>query len=98
MYFILADLVHRFIYLKAGLALVLIWVGVKMVLKIDVLYIPSTISLAVVAAIISVSIGLSLRATRGQRRHLPEQVTGPFTVLDEDGRPALAEHERQRKL
>ena len=27
MYFLLADLIHRFIYLKIGLALVLIWVG-----------------------------------------------------------------------
>jgi tellurite resistance protein TerC len=27
MYFLLADLMHRFIYLKIGLALVLVWVG-----------------------------------------------------------------------
>src|SRR3546814_17154932 len=37
MYFLLADLIHRFVYLKLGLALVLIWVGIKMLLKIDVL-------------------------------------------------------------
>ena len=88
MYFLLADLIHRFIYLKAGLALVLMWVGVKMLLKIDVFYIPTTISLAVVATIISVSIGLSLRATRGQGRRPADQVAGPFTVLDE-ARPAV---------
>ncbi len=40
MYFLLADLVHRFVYLKVGLALVLVWVGIKMILKIDVLYVP----------------------------------------------------------
>jgi tellurite resistance protein TerC len=96
MYFLLADLIHRFIYLKAGLALVLMWVGVKMLLKIDVFYIPTTISLAVVATIIAVSIGLSLRATRGQGRRPAEQVAGPFAVLDEDGRPMMAEHEQQR--
>jgi tellurite resistance protein TerC len=96
MYFLLADLIHRFIYLKAGLALVLMWVGVKMLLKIDVFYIPTTISLAVVATIISVSIGLSLRATRGQGRRPVDQVAGPFTVLDEEGRPLAAEHESQR--
>lgn len=33
MSFLLADLVHRFVYLKIGLALVLMWVGVKMLLK-----------------------------------------------------------------
>ncbi len=87
MFFLLADLIHRFVYLKAGLALVLMWVGVKMLLKIDVFYIPTTISLAVVAAIIATSIGLSLRATRGQGRRPLDQAPGPFKVLDENGRP-----------
>ena len=43
MYFLLADLIHRFVYLKIGLALILIWVGIKMMLKIDVFYIPTAI-------------------------------------------------------
>ncbi|MGA8045965.1 MAG: TerC family protein [Dermatophilaceae bacterium] len=86
MYFLLADLIHRFVYLKAGLALVLIWVGVKMLLKIDVYYIPTTISLAVVATIIATSIGLSLLKTRGQERHTPTvTATAPFRVRDQDG-------------
>ncbi|MGL5929887.1 MAG: TerC family protein [Dermatophilaceae bacterium] len=95
MYFLLADLVHRFVYLKAGLALVLIWVGIKMLLKIDIYYIPTTVSLAVVATIIAVSIGLSLRKTRGEGRHAPT-VTGaaPFRVRDEDG-GVLAGHEHE---
>ncbi|WP_298455124.1 TerC family protein [uncultured Cellulomonas sp.] len=81
MYFLLADLIHRFIYLKLGLALVLIWVGIKMMLKIDVLYVPTTLSLAVVASIIAISIGLSLRATRGQVRQAPPApATPPFAV------------------
>lgn len=81
MYFLLADLIHRFIYLKLGLALVLIWVGVKMMLKIDLFYIPTTVSLAVVATIIGTSIALSLRATRGQgRREIPAPVNPPFRV------------------
>ena len=92
MYFLLADLIHRSVYLKAGLALVLIWVGVKMLLKIDVYYIPTTISLAVVATIIGTSIGLSLLKTRGEERHAPEVERGPFRVRDEDG-GVLAGHE-----
>jgi len=71
MYFLLADLIHRFVYLKIGLALVLVWVGVKMLLKVDILYVPTTISLAVIATIIGVSILASLRATRGQAAHAP---------------------------
>jgi tellurite resistance protein TerC len=47
MYFLLADLMHRFVHLKLGLALVLVWVGVKMLLKVDLYYIPTTVSLAV---------------------------------------------------
>lgn len=67
MYFLLADLIHRFIYLKIGLSLVLIWVGAKMAL-LDVLYIPTLVSLTVVALTIGVSIAASLFATRGQAR------------------------------
>ncbi|MDR6637956.1 TerC family protein [Paenarthrobacter nitroguajacolicus] len=79
MYFLLADLIHRFIYLKIGLALVLIWVGIKMLLKIDIYYIPTPISLAVIAAILGVSIAASLWATRGQgRRELPAPAKPPF--------------------
>jgi tellurite resistance protein TerC len=87
MYFLLADLIHRFVYLKVGLALVLIWVGIKMLLKIDIFYIPTAVSLAVVVTIIATSIGLSLRATKGQGRRPIELESAPFAVLDEDGRP-----------
>lgn len=90
MYFLLADLIHRFVYLKVGLALVLIWVGIKMLLKVDLLYIPTTISLAVVATIIGVSIIASLRVTRGQgRRALPTPVEPPFRVATEAEDAAL---------
>src|SRR5690606_28295706 len=94
MYFLLADLIHRFVYLKAGLALVLIWVGVKMLLKIDVYYIPTAISLAVVATIIGTSIGLSLLKTRGEERRAAEGGRAPFRVRDEDG-GGLAGHESE---
>ncbi|WP_168914729.1 TerC family protein [Microcella flavibacter] len=84
MYFLLADLIHRFIYLKLGLAFVLIWVGIKMLL-LDVYKIPTSVSLAVVAVIITVSIVASLRATRGQAAHAVE-VPGapPFRIATED--------------
>ena len=85
MYFLLADLVHRFVYLKTGLALVLIWVGIKMLLKVDVYYVPTTVSLAVIATIIGGSVWLSLRATRGQQRLAPTPpTTPPFRIADDD--------------
>lgn len=90
MYFLLADLIHRFVYLKIGLALVLVWVGIKMLLKIDVFYIPTPISLAVVATILTVSIVASLRATRGQgRRGLEAPTTPPFRVATAEETAAL---------
>lgn len=84
MYFLLADLIHRFIYLKIGLSFVLIWVGIKMLL-LDVLYIPTTVSLAVVATIITVSIVASLRATRGQgRREVTAEAAGAFRIATDE--------------
>src|SRR3712207_1584514 len=97
MYFLLADLIHRFVYLKTGLALVLMWVGVKMLLKIDVYYIPTAVSLAVIATIIGTSIWLSLRATRGQARWAVEApVSPPFRVATEAETAALEPVWRRR--
>jgi len=68
MYFLLAGAMRYFRYLKAGLALVLMFIGVKMLLDPHdhdprwwfQVHIPIGISLAVVAAIIVTSIVLSL--------------------------------------
>jgi tellurite resistance protein TerC len=64
MYFLLADLMHRFVYLKLGLGLVLIWVGIKLVLQVDIYKTPTWLSLGVVAVIITTSVTASLLATR----------------------------------
>jgi len=64
MYFLLADLIHRFVYLKLGLSAILVFVGVKMLL-LDVYKVPIGLSLAVIATLITVSVAASLRATRG---------------------------------
>ena len=60
MYFLLADMADRFSLLKYGLAIVLMFIGVKMLL-IDLFKIPVVFSLGVVAAVIGTSIVLSLR-------------------------------------
>ena len=64
MYFLLADLMHRFVYLKVGLAAILVFVGVKMLL-LEVYKVPIGVSLGVIALLITVSVAASLRATRG---------------------------------
>ncbi len=63
MYFLLADVAGRFALLKYGLALVLVFIGTKMLL-IDLVKIPVGWSLAVVALIIGASVLLSLRRSR----------------------------------
>jgi tellurite resistance protein TerC len=63
MYFLLADLMPRFVYLKLGLSLVLIWVGIKMGLH-DLVKVPTLISLGVIVAILTIAIVASFAATR----------------------------------
>jgi len=63
MYFLLADLMHRFVHLKAGLAAILILVGIKMLL-IDIWKVPIALSLAAIAACLIVAVVASLHATR----------------------------------
>ncbi len=60
MYFLLAGVADRFSLLKYGLAVVLMFIGVKMLL-IDIYKIPVGFSLAVVAVIIGASVWASLR-------------------------------------
>ncbi len=60
MNFLLADMADRFSLLKYGLAIVLMFVGTKMML-IDVFKVPVWISLGIVTAIIATSVFLSLR-------------------------------------
>lgn len=59
MYFLLAGMHERFHLLSYGLAIVLVFIGTKMLL-IDVYKIPITVSLGVVAATIGATIALSM--------------------------------------
>jgi tellurite resistance protein TerC len=71
LYFLLAGVVHRFRYLKVGLALVLVFVGVKMTMM-DVFKIPVGVSLGVVGLLITGAILWSL-VVDGRRRTLQER-------------------------
>ena len=78
MYFLLADMGDRFSLLKYGLALVLIFIGIKMLL-LDVFKIPVLFSLVVVAAIIAASVVLSLRTDARERARRGAAVSGAPT-------------------
>ena len=73
MYFLLGDLIHRFVYLKIGLSFILVWVGIKMLLNVAIDYkMPTTISLAVIILVITISVVASLIKTRGEGAHAIE--------------------------
>ena len=61
MYFLIADLMNKFRYLKEGLSIILGWVGVKMIVSHALFKIPTWISLLVITAIITISIVASFR-------------------------------------
>ncbi len=63
LYFLLANVMDKFQYLKIGLAFVLSFVGIKMVL-VDLYKIPVGISLGVIASILAISVIASLWKAR----------------------------------
>jgi tellurite resistance protein TerC len=78
LYFLLAGAISLFRYLKTGLAGVLIFIGVKMLLdphdapaRYWQMEIPTGLSLLVVAAILAIAVALSLTASHRAKRALP---------------------------
>lgn len=63
LYFLLADMADRFHLLKFGLAFVLMFVGIKM-LVVKWLHVPTSVSLLVIGGLLASSIVASLIATR----------------------------------
>ena len=63
LYFLLAGLMNRFIYLRTGLALVLGFVGLKMITA-EFLPFPRVVSLAIIVLILGVTIWLSMLKTK----------------------------------
>jgi tellurite resistance protein TerC len=63
LYFLLAGLMNRFIYLRTGLALVLGFVGLKMI-SAEFLPFPRVVSLAIIVLILGVTIWLSMLKTK----------------------------------
>jgi tellurite resistance protein TerC len=63
LYFLLAGVMGKFVYLKLGLSSILVFVGTKMAIM-DLYKIPSFVSLLVVAALLATAIVASLWKTR----------------------------------
>ncbi len=63
LYFLLAGTIDRFHYLSHALALVLFFIGVKMLIA-DLVVIPTWVSLSVVGTVLGLGVGLSLARSR----------------------------------
>jgi tellurite resistance protein TerC len=66
LYFALAAMIHRFHYLKYALALVLVFIGAKIILMMLGIKIPAVIALTVTFGLIAGGIFYSMYRTRGQ--------------------------------
>ncbi len=71
LYFLLAGLLDRFVYLKLGLSALLVFAGLKILVS-SVYKIPIAVSLTVIVTILAVAIVGSLIATHPRRRELVE--------------------------
>lgn len=83
MYFLLAAVIHRFWLLKPGLALVLIFVGAKM-LSSAYYHMPTWVSLVVIVVVLGGAVALSLLFPRAELAH------------DDDAVPATAAPSKPR--
>lgn len=72
LYFLLADMRARFSYLQEGLAIILAFVGSKMILSFFDVHIETWISLMVIALVLLASVGFSLRDTRDRTISIAE--------------------------
>jgi len=68
LFFVLADFIDRFKYLHYGLAFVLVFIGLKMLVEGVGVHIPVWLSLCIVLGSIVASVAVSLVATRREER------------------------------
>ena len=99
MYFLLAGVVEKFQYLKMGLAIVLTFIGLKMLAVAVGLHIPIWISLTFVAVVLLSSVAASLiwpkDSETGIEVDLPEDFDAPFA--DDEPEPEVDKDESREE-
>jgi tellurite resistance protein TerC len=76
LYFMLADMHARFSYLQQGLAIILAFVGVKMIIS-RWYHIPTAVSLLVIVIVLVASVSFSLQRTRNDLIEVAEDLPPP---------------------
>ena len=85
MYFLLAGVVEKFHYLKMGLAVVLTFIGAKMLVVAFGLHIPIWISLIFVATVLLGSVAASLFWPKTEEMEVDVDLPEGFDSVSEDG-------------
>lgn len=71
LYFLLANFIHMFRFLKYGLAIILTFIGIKMVIS-PVIHISSPLSLAIVGGVLILSVVISLMMPEEKKEEIKE--------------------------
>jgi tellurite resistance protein TerC len=90
LYFLLAGSVDRFAYLKQGIAVLLVFIGTKMLIS-PVVHLPVWVSLAAIVVVA----GGAVAASRWRDQSRPRQAPGPRQVSGQDLEPEPGEPVRQ---
>src|SRR5882724_3746125 len=95
MYFLLAGVVEKFHYLRIGLAIVLTFIGVKMLIEVFHVVISVRVSLVVVATVLLASVAASILWPKDAEMQidvdLPEDFDSPFGDDPEESNPTPKE-------
>jgi tellurite resistance protein TerC len=67
MFFVLAGMLDKFVYLRPGVAFILVFVGIKMTLSAWI-HIPTALSLAVIVITLAAAVGLSIHRSSREAR------------------------------
>lgn len=94
LYFLLAGVAARLVYLKFGLATILVLVGVKMLLT-DIYHVPIWASLLAIAAILATAVAFSLRAKLPPDFVLEAPIPDTFGLLTDRHREAQPDPENE---
>jgi tellurite resistance protein TerC len=92
LYFLLAGSMDRFSYLKQGLAVLLAFIGVKMLIS-SVVHVPLAVSLAVIVAVLGSAVAASIWRDR-TRSHPPDQQGQPGQG-GQEGQPGQEDQQGQ---
>jgi tellurite resistance protein TerC len=95
LYFLLAGVIEKFHYLRVGLAVVLTYIGVKMLLHAVHIVIPTPISLGVVVLVLGAAVVASLIWPQRAETHVEVQLPPGFDSPFDDDQGRLGADEPQ---